>query len=94
MPATLRILRKSQEKNSSRALKAHKGNKSYTTLGAHSSANGLFGQADQLEKPGHVKSKVATREVHDLSDNRIHLRFDMEQAYAHESPAKDIESFV
>ena len=94
MPATLRMLRKCQEKNSIRALKAHKENKPYTTSGAHSSANGLFGQAYQLERPGDVKAEVATEEVHDLGDDRIHLRFDMEQAYAHESPAGDMESFV
>lgn len=94
MPATLRVLRKSQEKNSSRALKANKENKPYTTPGAHSYTNGLLGQAYQLERPGDVKAEVITGEVHDLSDDRIHLRFDMEQAYAHDSPAGGMESFV
>ncbi len=88
------MLRKSQEKNTGRALKAHKGNKPYTISGAHTSANGLFGQAHQLERLEQVKAEVATGEVHDLSDDRIHLRFDMEQAYAHESSAGDTESFV
>ena len=66
----------------------------YTTSGAHSSANGLFGQAHQHERPRDVKAEVATGEVYDLSDDRIHSRFDMEQAYAQESPRGDTESFV
>ena len=86
--------RKSQEKKSRCALNAHKENKPYKTSGAHSSANGLFGRAYQLDRPEDVKAEVATGEVYDLSDDRIHLRFDMEQAFAHESPAKDMESFV
>ena len=86
--------RKSQEKNSGRAMNAHKENKPYTTLGAHSSANGLFGRAYQLDRPDDVKAEFTTGEVYDLSDDRIHLRFDMEQAYAHDSPEKDTESFV
>ena len=94
MPATLRMWKKSQEKNSSRALNAHKEYKPYTTLGAHSSANGLFGRAYQLDRLEDVKAEVTTGEVYDLSDDRIHLRFDMEQAYTHESPANDMESFV
>ena len=94
MPATLRMFRKSKEKNSARTLKFHNVNRPYTTSGAHSSANGLFRQAYQLERPGHVRAEVTTGEVYDLSDDRIHLRFDMQQAYSHEVPAKDTESFV
>ena len=94
MPATLRMWRKSQEKNSRSALNAHKENKPYTTSGAHSSANGLFRRTYQLDRPEDVKAEVTTGEVYDLSDDRIHLRFDMEQAYAHESPAGDMESSV
>ena len=86
--------RKSQEKNSRCALNAHRESKPYKTSRAHSSANGLFGRAYQLERPGDVKAEMVTGEVHDLSDDRIHLRFDMEQGFAHESPAKDMESFV
>lgn len=88
------MYRKSQEKNSARTLKAYKGNKPYTISGAHSSANGLCEQAYQLGRPGHVKAEVTTGEVYDFSDDRIHLRFDMQQAYGHEAPAKDTESFV
>ena len=94
MPATLRMLKKSQEKDRARAFTAYKENKPYKTSGAHSSANGLFRRANQLERPGDVKAEVVTGEVHDLSDDRIHLRFDMVQAYAHETPAGDMESFV
>ena len=94
MPATLRMLRKSQEKSNGRALKSYRESKPYTISGAHSSANGLFGQAHQLERPRDAKAEVATGEVYDLSDDRIHLRFDMEQAYAQESPRGDMESFV
>ena len=86
--------RKSQEKNSRYALDAHRESKPYQTSGAHSSANALFGRAYQLDRPEDVKAEVTTGEVYDLSDDRIHLRFDMEQAYTHESPAKDMESFV
>ena len=94
MPATLRMWRKSQEKNNRCALNAHKENKPYKTSGAHSSANGLFGRASQLDRLADVKAEVVTGEVYDLSDDKIHLRFDMEQAYAHDSPAGDMESFV
>lgn len=94
MPATLRMYKKSQEKNSARTLKPHNKNRPYTTPGAHSSANGLFRQAYQLERPGYVGAEVTTGEVYDLSDDRIHLSFDMQQAYAHEAPAKGTESFV
>ena len=94
MPATLRMLKQSQEKNRGRAFTAYKENKPYTTSRARSSANGLLGRANQLERPGDAKAEVITGEVHDLSDDRIHLRFDMEQAFAHESPARDMESFV
>ena len=94
MPATLRMYKKSQEKNSARTLKLHNENRPYTTSGAHSSANGLFRQAYPLERPGHVGAEVTTGEVYDLSDDRIHLRFDMQQACGHEVPAKETDSFV
>ena len=94
MPATLRMYRKSQEKKSARILKSHKEKRPYTTSGAHSSANGLCGQAYQLERPGKSMAEVTAGEVYDLSDDRIHLRFDMQQPYGHEDPAKDTESFV
>ena len=94
MPATLRMWRKSQEKNNRCALNAHKENKPYKTSGAHSSANGLFGRIYQLDRPEDVKAEVTSGSVYDLSDDRIHLRFDMERAYAHVSPEKDTESFV
>lgn len=88
------MYRKSQEKNSARTLQAHTESKPYAISGGHSSANGLLGQAYQLERPGHVGAEVNTGEVYDFSDDRIHLRFDMQQAYGHEAPAKDTESFV
>ena len=88
------MYRKRQEKNSARALNPHKENKPYTTSGAHSSANGLCGPAYKLGRPGHVKAEVTTGEIYDLSDDRIHLRFDMQQPYGHEAPEKDTESFV
>ena len=88
------MLRKNQGKNSGCAFEAHIEKKPYTTSGAHSSANGLFWHADQLERPGDGQAEVATGEIHDFSDDRIHLRFDREQALAQESPEKDMESFV
>ena len=88
------MYRKNQEKNSARILKSHKQKIPYTTSRAHSSANGLCGQAYQLERSGDSMAEVTTGEVYDLSDDRIHLRFDMQQPYGHEASAKDIESFV
>ena len=88
------MYKKSQEKKSARTLKPHNENRPYITSGGHSSANGLLRQAYQLERPGHVRAEVTTGEVYDLSDDRIHLRFDMQQAYGHEVAAKDIGSFV
>ena len=39
-------------------------------------------------------AEVTTGEVYDLSDDRIHLKFEMQQPYGHEASAKDTESFV
>ena len=88
------MLKKGQEKNRGRAFTAYKDNKPNITSGAHSSANRLFGQVYQLERPRDAKAEVITGEVHDFSDDRIHLRFDIEQAYAHETPGGDTESIV
>lgn len=88
------MYRKSREKDRARILKSHEQKRPYTISGAHSSANGLCGLAYQLERPGYSMAEVTTGEVYDLSDDRIHLRFDMQQPYGHEAPAKDTESFV
>lgn len=67
---------------SNHAVKVDAGNGTYEALEDPFFPQSSLRQECELKKLESVKTKIATGDSHDLSDDRTHLRVDLEQGYA------------
>ena len=72
----------SPRESSNRAVMVDAGNGTYEALEDPFFPQASLRQEFELKQLESVKTKVATGDSHDLSDDRIHLRVDLEQGYA------------